>query len=954
MPHGHEHPSASAPLGRVFVGRKAELGELRAGLERAISGRGGVFLVAGEPGIGKSELADRLGIEAATRGVDVLWGRSWEGEGAPPYWPWAQIIRAHMGEREGAALESTFGPATPYMAQLVPELRERLPDLPAPPPLDSEQARFRLFDAITTYFKRAAETRPLVLILDDIHWADKPSLLLLRFLAREMVASRLLVVAIYRDVEVSRGHPLAEVLPSLRQERTVERLLVRGLPEADVSAMLTALRGDDVPEALARAISRETEGNPFFVQEVVRHLVDEGMLGREGARWTSQSRLADLRLPESVRDVIGRRLARLSAACTKCLTAAAVVGKEFGLDALERIVEFEEARLLEVLEEAVTARVVEEVPQAVGRYRFAHTLIRETLYEELRTLERVRRHRRVGEVLEELYARNPEPHLAELAHHFLEALPGGDVEKAVDYATRAGERANTQLAYEDAASQYERALQALELEEPPNEQRRCELLLKLGVARWEAGRFGNPTEPLQEAAALAERIGAPDLLARAALSLAGPGSNLPTVGNSILLLLERALGALEERDSALRAQVMGRLAGLRTYSGTPEGKAPLARAAIEMARRVGDARALAHVLNVTAAAIGGPDDVVERLARADELIRLAEGAGDELLATEAHAWKAAYHLELGDIAAADREAELLERRAETSRQAFFRWLAASNRAARAFLAGRFEDAERLFVEASEIARDTQSVEALLGSRSLRTLLLEQQGRAGEFLPGLVNSAAEAPQIPLWRAVVAAIRVGLGQVEAARSDLEVLAAHDFCDIPRDVAWLWTMVCLGDVVSVVGDAARAALLYELLLPYADRCAIGGNSVAGRGSISRSLGVLATVLARYDDAARHFEHALEMNARIRGRIWVAHTQHDYARMLVARDRPGDREKAAALAGDALATAGAVGMKPLEARVRELVAAAGFGEAVPPAPASEAAPPLVAAAIFQREGDF
>jgi len=281
-----EEPSPAEPPGRIFVGRKLELGELRVGLHRALAGRGGVILVAGEPGIGKSELADRLGNEAASRGAEVLWGRSWEGEGAPPYWRWAQIIRAHLEAGAGADLASLFGVATPYVAQIVPELRDRLPDLPVPPPLDSEQARFRLFDAITTYLKRAAEIRSLVLILDDLHWADKPSLLLLRFLAREMGASRLLVVATYRDVEVSRGHPLAEVLPSLRQERTVERLLLRGLPEEDVRAMLVALRGENVPETLARAISHETEGNPFFVQEIVRHLVDEGVLGGEGVQRT--------------------------------------------------------------------------------------------------------------------------------------------------------------------------------------------------------------------------------------------------------------------------------------------------------------------------------------------------------------------------------------------------------------------------------------------------------------------------------------------------------------------------------------------------------------------------------------------------------------------------------------------------------------------------------------------
>src|SRR5262249_32899918 len=284
-----------------------------------------------------------------------------------------------------------------------------------------------------------------------------------------------------------------------------------------------------------------------------RHLVDEGMLGREGAQWTRQSRLADLRLPESVRDVIGRRLGRLSEACTKLLTAASVVGREVGFDVLERIAAPEDARLVEVLEGAGAAGIVEEVPQAIGRYRFAHALIRETLYEELRTLERVRRHHRVGEVLEALYARNPEPHLAELAHHFLEALPGGDVDKAVDYATRAGDRANAQLAYEDAAIHYERALQALELEEQSDERPRCELLLKLGEAQWSAGELEKPMESTREASRVAERLGDSELFGRAALAAAGPIIGVALIlvlkDESGVALLERALATLDDRDS---------------------------------------------------------------------------------------------------------------------------------------------------------------------------------------------------------------------------------------------------------------------------------------------------------------------------------------------------------------------------------------------------------------------
>jgi tetratricopeptide (TPR) repeat protein len=947
-----EHPPPSQTSGRVFVGRQTELAALQSGLARALAGRGGVCLVAGEPGIGKSELADRLAADAAARGVEVLWGRSWEGEGAPPYWPWAQILRAYVQEREGQALEAIFGAATPYVAQVVPEIRDRLPDLPVPPPRDSEQARFRLFDAITTFLTRAAGTRPLVLVLDDLHWADTPTLLLLRFLARELAGARLLVVATYRDVEVLPGHPLAEVLPSLRQERTVERILLRGLPEDDVQTMLAALRGEQVPEALARAISRETEGNPFFIQEIVRHLVDEGILGRDGMQWTSRSRIEDVRLPESVRDVIGRRLGRLGATGIKVLTAASVVGREFGLEALERIADLEEARLVEALEEAVAARVVEEVPQAIGRYRFAHALIRETLYENLRTLDRVRRHHRVAEVLEALYARKPEPHLAELAHHFLEGLPGGDVDKAVGYATRAGDRANEQLAYEEAAIHYERALQALELrEEQPNERLRCELLLKHGEARWSVAF--EAMESLEEAANLAERLGDAETFARAALGRAGFGAGLYVMaGDPVqVALLERALGALDNRDGALRARVMGRLSALRVFMGNPHGNASFARSAIEMARRIGDKNALAYVLNTTMWATIGPDDREEGLTRVEELIRLAEEIGDTRLAAEGHLWKASHHLEIGDIAGSDREAEIQERFATTNRQAYHRWLAGLARGARAFIEGRFDEAEAYLKEALEVGSASLTfARAVQGSL---TLLREQQGRAIETWPQLASLAARYPLV-IWRLAVARVHAATGQPEEARRELESLAANDFADVPRDMTWLYNMSRLSDLVILFGDARQAAILYDLLLPYRDRCVVLGGIAASRGTVSRSLGGLATILSRYDEAERHFEDALEMNARIRARIWVAHTQHDYARMLVARDRPGDRERATVLAAQALATAREVGMKPLEAKLLELRAATGLRDEATAEPAPEGAPTPAAPAAFQREGDF
>src|SRR5262249_31543521 len=411
------------------------------------------------------------------------------------------------------------------------------------------------------------------------------------------------------------------------------------------------------------------------------------------------------------------------------------------------------------------------------------------------------------------------------------------------------------------------------------------VVVKVGGGGWGGGVF--EAKPLEEAAVLAERLGDADLLARAALVLAGP--NVGFIGQDLsIALLERALAGLGDRDSALRAQVMGRLASLRTFAGNPTGEGSLARGAIEMARRVGDARALANVLSATGWAIGGPDDLEERLARADELIRLASEARDEWLAAEGHMWKAGGYLEMGDMAAVDREIEGQERSAEIRRHPLHPWLATLNRWACAFLGGPFDECGALAEQAGPFGQVLLNETLLLSWQGFNNMVREQQGRAQELLPGMCSLATAFPQIPLWRAAVAGYRVAAGETEAARRDLEALAANDFRDVPCDTMWTYVLCRAGEVVSFLGDAARAATVYDLLLPYADRCATVG--IAGlRGSVARFLGLLATVLSRYDDAERHFEEALQMNARIRARIWVAHTQHDYAGMLVARDGPG-----------------------------------------------------------------
>ncbi|OLD59004.1 MAG: hypothetical protein AUI83_03570 [Armatimonadetes bacterium 13_1_40CM_3_65_7] len=406
-----------------FVGRRDEMEQLKAALEAMLSGHGSLVMVVGEPGIGKSRLAREFTVYASLRGAQVLTGHCYEGEITVPYLPFVEALRQYVRGRSDAALLSELGSGAPEVAKLVSEVRERFPDIPEAPPLEGEAERLRLFDSVTRFVCSVSTSEPVVLFLDDVHWADKPSLLLLQYLARNVRSDRVLVLAAYRDVELDRTHPLSEVLASLRRERLFERVLLRGLPAGDVFAMISAIGQQSaspeqpVTSEFAQAIYRETEGNPFFVEEVLKHLVEEGKIYREGGQWVRDASVEDLGIPEGVREVLGRRLSRLSEPCNRMLSLASTMSGGFSFDVLLAVSGEEEAQLLDLLDEALQALVIRERSGAgSGIYEFNHALMRQTLYAELNTPRRVRLHRQVGEAMERVHAANLEPHLTDLAH----------------------------------------------------------------------------------------------------------------------------------------------------------------------------------------------------------------------------------------------------------------------------------------------------------------------------------------------------------------------------------------------------------------------------------------------------------------------------------------------------------------------------------------------------------
>jgi DNA-binding winged helix-turn-helix (wHTH) protein len=915
-------PGERTPPAGIFVGREGVMGELRAALDDALAGRGRVALLVGEPGIGKTRTAEELAAEARARGAVVLTGRCHEGEGAPAFWPWVQILRAHVVGRESRRLAADLGSGAADVAQLVPEVQAAVPGVPPLVASAAEQARFRLFESVTGYLERVSRREPLVLVLDDLHWADKPSLLLLQFLAREMRVMRLLVVGTYRDVELGRQHPLAAVLGELAREAPYRRIALRGLTADEVRRFIEAAAGAPPEPALAAAVYDMTEGNPFFIGEVVR------LLAAEGAPAAGSDVTLAGRLPEGVREAIGRRLSVLSEECNRVLSEASVVGREFDLGVLERVGDVGAERLLEILDEAVAARLLAAVPGRPGSYRFSHGLVRETLYEELSLPLRIRLHRRVGAVLEELHGADPAPHLAELAHHFFQGAPGGDAEKAYAYALRAAERALELLAYEESARHCERALQALDLAAPADAVRRCEVLLRLGEARSRAGERDDARRAFQTAADAARRLGRADLLAHAALGFGGRAEFGAPRDDALLALLDDATRALGEAHPDLRARLLGRLVGTAPHSESMETRDALSREAVALARRVGEPLTLAEALNARHWALLGPDHVAERRTIAAELQGIARRTGDRGWAFMAHNHEYDALLELGEIAAADRELDALAALAEELRQPIERWFVAWFRAGRALADGRFDEAERLIAQGRALGRRAQHpvAEASFGGQMLwlrgeRGYRRERE-RFDDFMESFAFIRRTLPSARrILQAGVASVYVGFEREREARAELDALAAERFADFPRDEHWITTLCILSDVAAFVGDRERAATLYDLLLPFADRNAVHSLIRTSRGAVSYYLGRLAGARQRFAEAQRHFEAALAMNARMGARPLVARVQCDYAGMLLDRGRSQDRRQARELLAACGALARDLGMEWLQERVAELL---------------------------------
>jgi class 3 adenylate cyclase len=908
-----------APLG--MFGRAAESETLAAAWAQAKEGQRQLVLVAGEPGIGKTRLATEAALGAHAEGAVVLLGTCDEDVNLP-YQPFVEALRHYVAHAPEDVLAAHVREHKGELARLAPELAKRVADLPAPQVAEAETERYLMFEAVAGLLSEASRQQPVVLLLDDLHWAGAPELLLLKHILKTAMPLRLLIIGTYRDTDLTRTHALTAMLADWRRETGVQRLALHGLDEAAVVGLVTAAAGHELTApgiALAGALHRETEGSPFFIGEILRHLSESGVIFQEGERWTYKGDIAGLGIPEGIREVIGRRLNRLPEAANKVLTLAAVIGRQFDVALLTTIAEMSEETILDALDEAAAAALVAEVPGTADRFAFSHALIRTTLYEELSAARRARLHRRVGEALEELTGKDPSSRIDELAHHWLSATQVSDQAKAISYTQQAGNRALANLAFEEAAAYYERALAVLEPRDTDGERLRCDLLLALADGQRRSGNLSY-RETVARAVEAARALGDGERLAQAALANARPGGFFASgnvVDEGLIALYEEASDALGDTDSLLRARLLGQLAGELIYAPQPrERRDALTREAVAIARQLGDRTGLAQVLILRLGAMNDPFSLAERLELTAELATVAEELGSSELA-----WHAAFHrtgalLESGDIGGAERALAAVERLAGELRQSFYTWFAHLGRTMLAVMRGD-PDAEAQVFTAFQLGTAGGQPDAPTALGAQLFPVRQNQGRLAELADAVRANVEAMPHLPSWPAVLAALYTETDQVVEARKQIEILRANNF-DHPLNWSWTAYMKSLSEAVYDLQERSAAAVLYERLRPVAAQVDVVTVMVICRGSYALYCGMLAACLGRWDDAENHFADALAMNERLGARPYVVRTRRGWAAMLLDRNdpsRPDDAERARELIAAGRAEAEQLGM------ARELV---------------------------------
>ena len=878
-----------------YVGRADLLRRLEDHWRSVMAGGCRTVLLAGEPGVGKTRTAAEVARSAHNEGALVLYGRSEEDLGVP-YQPFVEALDWYTTKVASPVLGRLPG----ELARLEPDLATRVRGLPPPVTSDPRSEEHRLLEAVASWLVGATETTPLVLVLDDLQWATKPTLLMLLHLLRAAAdagaAARLLVLITYRDTDIDRSHPLSGVLADLRRLPEVERVAVDSLTAAEVLALVERAAGfelDDDGRRLAALVHEETEGNPFFVGEVLRHLVETGAVRREANRWVVAD-LRELAVPEGVRDVVGRRLSQLSSETNEMLAVAAVVGRSINLDVLVALSTTTEDDVLDALDEAVRARLLEET--GPDEYRFAHALVRSTLYEELSVTRRRRLHRRVADVLEKLH---PDDVVA-LAYHCVEAGPAGpDLTRAVGYVLAAAERAQATRALAEAEGQFRLALELLADADPSDSQ--LEIAARCGVGECQRDQ-GDPEyrATLLDAARRARAEGEVGLLVRAALANSrGMTSIVGAVDEDRVELTEAALDAIGPEPSADRARLLAHLAGEVTFAGDHERRLALADESEALARRLGDRALLAWVLVRTAFAAVTNDRWQRLVTRTAEAVELADETGDPSLRVLARLWSSSAGLTAGDLPAFERANEEIGAIAEDA-SPLVRWMARASFVRTLAMKGRWSEVEERSDEALALGNDAGEVDApsWWAGAALPTAWLRGD------LSGWVDTAAafadEYPRDKTWRGTHAWLLADTGRLDEAR---DVISRYGL-DPATLAPWpLVSAMNMAMTAHALRDVELARRTIDALRPY--RGCWTHHYLGSLGPATRAMGICALALDDHEEAVALLDEALD-TVTTHGYEGIApRLRLELAEALLARKAVGDHTRARRLLDDVRAAA-------------------------------------------------
>ncbi|MBQ12696.1 MAG: hypothetical protein CMJ45_14245 [Planctomyces sp.] len=891
-------------IASLFVGRRQEMEVLEAALNDAMSGRGRLVMLAGEPGIGKTRTARELASYAENLGVQVFWGRCYEDEGTPPYWPWVQAIRSYVQLTDAEQLASAMGSGAADIAEVVPDIRSKLTDLTSVSNSEPETARFRLLDSITGFLKTAAQRQALMLVLDDLHWADRSSLLLLEHLVREIGESQLLLVGCYRDTDISRQHTLSDTLAQVSREPVFRRQSLRGLEQEDLGRFVESASGVALSQELIETIYAHTEGNPFFMTEVVRLLSKTGGLTAENVGTPE-----GLRIPEGVREVIGQRLNRLSEPCNEVLTTASIIGREFDFRLLNLLSgEMSEDQLLRVIDEVVSFHLIEEVPSQMDRYQFTHALVQQTLAEEVTTSRRVRLHARIAEGLEEIYGDGVESHPAELAHHFSEAQTLTGPSKLVRYSLLAGERSLAAYAHEDALGYFETGLAARDIAMSGTEVATDEeaAALLFGLARAQSATI----ERHQVGEVVASLRRAFEYFAQAGdVSQAVAVAEYPVfAGTDMRELLERAL-TMVAPDSHEEGRLLSRHGGClgRLEGGYDDAQEAFSRA-LTIARREGDQTLETRALTDAGGLAYLHLHHKESLQMVLSAIELARRVDDPRAEVTARFYAVGAYYIQGELEEAGRHATEALPAAEKLRDRI--WLSGAlwRNDIVAHLAGDWRRAREFNDRGLAISGQPTVFLCTRALLEYETGELEHAEAYLERLMTVIGPVSPASGDYAFHCLVPALadRITGG---SKWSDVVVQAAERVVAAsPPPIYIVSAKAALGLVAALRADADSAAEQYGYLKQYK------GIVVPGiLRSVDRILGILSQTMGNSDQVAVHFEDAMTFWRQAGFRPELAWSCCDYADALQERGDQGDNAKAASLSDEALAIATELGMRPL-----------------------------------------